>query len=377
MLQAVFWISLGSIIYVYVGYPLMLLVLRVFRRRGVSKRPIHPPITFVITAYNEERRIAAKLQNTLQQSYPPLQLQILVASDCSNDGTDEIVRRFGDRGISLIRASERRGKEAAQKLAVQAAKGDILVFSDVATMLEPNALANIVENFADPSVGCVSSEDRFLERDGTVSGEGAYIRYEMFLRRLETEVNTVVGLSGSFFAARREVCAEWADNLQSDFNTLLNSIKIGMRGISDPASIGYYENIRDERKEFDRKVRTVLRGLSVFMASWRMVNPVRYGLFSWQLLSHKLCRWLVPFALIVALFSNALLASESTFYRLTFLVQIMFYSIALTSLMMKMSSNSSYFKIPEFFVLVNWSILIAWYRYFRGDRVVAWEPSKR
>lgn len=377
MLQAVFWISLGSIIYVYVGYPLILLVLRVFRRRGVSKRPIHPPITFVITAYNEERRIAAKLQNALQQSYPPAQLQILVASDCSNDGTDEIVRRLGDRGISLIRASERRGKEAAQKLAVQVAKGDILVFSDVATVLEPDALANIVENFADPTVGCVSSEDRFLERDGTVSGEGAYIRYEMFLRRLETEVNTVVGLSGSFFAARREVCAEWADNLQSDFNTLLNSIKLGMRGISDPASIGYYQNIRDERKEFDRKVRTVLRGLSVFMTSWRMVNPIRYGLFSWQLLSHKLCRWLVPFALIVVLFSNALLAIESTFYCLTFLAQIMFYSIALSSLMMKMSSNSSYFKIPAFFVLVNWSILTAWYRYFRGDRVVAWEPSKR
>src|SRR3990167_8680148 len=129
MLQAVFWISLGSIIYVYVGYPLMLLVLRVFRRRGVSKRPIYPPITLIITAYNEERRIADKLQNALQQSYPASQLQILVASDCSNDGTDEIVRRLGDRGIGLIRAPERRGKEAAQKLAVQAAKGDILVFS--------------------------------------------------------------------------------------------------------------------------------------------------------------------------------------------------------------------------------------------------------
>lgn len=377
MLQAVFWISLGLIIYVYVGYPMMLLVLRVFRRRGVSKRPIYPPITLIITAYNEERRIAAKLQNALQQSYPASQLQILVASDCSNDGTDEIVEKHSVRGIGLIRAPERMGKEAAQKLAVHAAKGDILVFSDVATVLESNALANIVENFADPTVGCVSSEDRFLERDGTVSGEGAYIRYEMFLRRLETEVNTVVGLSGSFFAARREVCAEWADNLQSDFNTLLNSIKLGMRGISDPASIGYYQNIRDERKEFDRKVRTVLRGLSVFMASWRMVNPVRYGLFSWQLLSHKLCRWLVPFALIEALLSNALLASESIFYGLTMFVQILFYSIALSSRMMKRSSNIAYFKIPAFFVLANWSILIAWYRYFRGDRVVAWEPSKR
>ena len=377
MLHTLYWISLGLIVYAYAGYPFMLLVLRMFRRRSVSKAPIQPSVTFIITAYNEERRIAAKLENTLQQHYPPSQLEILVASDCSNDGTDKIVRSFLDRSIGLIRASERKGKEAAQKLAVQAAKGDILVFSDVATELEPNALANIVENFADPTVGCVSSEDRFVDRDGTISGEGAYIRYEMFLRRLETEVNTVVGLSGSFFAARREACAEWADDLQSDFNTLLNSIRLGMRGISDPESIGYYQNLRDERKEFERKVRTVLRGLSVFMTSWRMVNPIRYGLFSWQLFSHKLCRWLVPFALILALFSNALLASESTFYRVTLLAQIGFYCLALSSLMMKMSSNRSYFKIPAFFVLVNWSILTAWYRYFRGDRTVAWEPSKR
>lgn len=377
MFQVLFWFSVGFVGYAYVGYPLILLALAALRSRPVSKGSIRPRITFIITAYNEERRIAAKLQNTLQQSYPPSQLQILVASDCSNDGTDEIVRRFGERGISLIRASERKGKEAAQKIAVQAAKGDILVFSDVATVLQPNALANIVENFADPTVGCVSSEDRFLERDGTFSGEGAYIRYEMFLRRLETEVNTVVGLSGSFFAARREVCAQWADDLQSDFNTLLNSIKLGMRGISDPASIGYYQNLSDERKEFERKVRTILRGLSVFMTSWRMVNPIRYGLFSWQLLSHKLCRWLVPFALIVVLFSNALLASESAFYRVTFIAQVVFYCLALSSLMIKMPSNSSYFKIPAFFVLVNWSILTAWYRYFRGDRMVAWEPSKR
>lgn len=368
---------MGLIVYAYAGYPFMLLVLRLFRRRSVSKGSIRPSVTFIITAYNEERRIAAKLENTLQQDYPSSQLQILVASDCSNDRTDEIVRGFDDRGVGLIRASERKGKEAAQKIAVQAAKGDILVFSDVATVLQPNALANIVENFADQTVGCVSSEDRFVDRVGTISGEGAYIRYEMFLRRLETEVNTVVGLSGSFFAARRKVCGEWADDLQSDFNTLLNSIKLGMRGVSDPASIGYYPNLCDERKEFERKVRTILRGLSVFMASLGMVNPVRYGLFSWQLLSHKLCRWLVPFALIVALFSNVLLTRESTFYRVTFLAQIMFYCLALSSLMMKVSSNSSYFKIPAFFVLVNWSILTAWYRYFRGDRMVAWEPSKR
>ncbi len=377
MLQVLFWSSVGFVWYAYVGYPLMLLALTALRSHSVSKGPIRPRVTFIITAYNEERRIAAKLENTLLQDYPPAQLEVLVASDCSNDRTDEIVRNFRDRGVRLVRAPERKGKEAAQKHAVQNAKGEILVFSDVATVLEANGVTTIVENFADPTVGCVSSEDRFIDRDGSISGEGAYVKYEMFLRRLESEVNSVVGLSGSFFAARREVCSQWAEDLQSDFNTLLNSIRLGMRGVSDPASIGYYSNLRDEKKEFERKVRTVLRGLSVFAASRRMINPMQYGLFSWQLLSHKLCRWFVPFALIVALISNAFLAPESLFYRMALLSQVGFYCIALVSLMTKISSRGAIFKIPAFFVLVNLSILAAWYRYFRGERLVAWEPSKR
>ncbi len=375
--ELVFWGSILFVFYAYAGYPLILMALAVVRNRPVQRGNITPSVSFIITAYNEERRIGAKLDNSLQLDYPRERLEIVVASDCSTDGTDDIVRAHAALGIRLIRASERKGKEAAQHLAVSQTSGEILVFSDTATTLHPNAITNIVKSFNDPTVGCVSSVDRFMDAEGKVSGEGAYVRYEMLLRTLETKVNTLVGLSGSFFAAHRKVCAPWAPDLQSDFNTLLNSMRQGMRGVSDPDSIGYYKNLADETKEYQRKVRTVLRGIAVLMRSLSMLNPLKYGLFAWQLFSHKLCRWLVPFAMIAILISNTVLAVESYAYCLLLTGQLVFYALALFYRWFTWMSDKDVFRLPSFFVIVNLSILDAWYRYFRGDRVLRWEPSKR
>lgn len=373
----VFWGSLVFMFYAYAGYLLVLVGLSAFRSRPVLTGDIQPMASFIITAYNEEARIKEKIENSLQQQYPRERLEIVVASDCSSDRTDEIVRSYVSSGVRLIRATERKGKEAAQKLAVSQTSGEVLVFSDVATTLPPEGIAHIVKSFNDPTVGCVSSVDRFVDAQGNLSGEGAYVRYEMLLRQLETKVNTLVGLSGSFFAARRTVCSPWADDLQSDFNTLLNSMKAGLRGVSDSNSVGYYKNLSDEKKEYQRKVRTVLRGIAVFMRSLPMLNPFRYGIFAWQLFSHKLCRWLVPFAMIGACVSNIVLATQSTLYGVLLLGQILFYATAAAYAGFRWMPNSNLFRLPSFFVLVNLSILDAWLRYFRGDRVFRWEPSKR
>jgi glycosyltransferase involved in cell wall biosynthesis len=373
-----FWVSIAVIAYAYAGYPLALGAVALLRTRRVAKADVTPQVTLIITAYNEETRIADKLENTLKLSYPRDRLELLVASDCSTDRTDEIVRSYADRGARLVRAPARRGKEAAQQLAVDAAQGEILVFSDAATVLPEEAVRNMVKNFNDPSVGCVSSVDRFLDRDGRPSGEGAYVRYEMFLRSLETRVNSLVGLSGSFFAARREVCrAGWSADLQSDFNTVLNSVRMGLRGVADPDSVGYYLNIADERKEYERKVRTVLRGISVFMRSLALVNPFRHTVFAWQLLSHKLCRWLVPFAMLAALAANAALTLESGLYLSLFALQVLFYAVAVGGLLWKPLLSLSPVRLAAYFVLVNASILQAWLRYWSGERLVVWEPSKR
>lgn len=366
-----FWLSVAIVIYAYAGYPCALLALTLFRDRPVKKARITPRVSFVIAAHNEEHRIAEKIANTLRQDYPAHLMEIIVASDCSTDRTDDIVRSFGRR-VWLVRARERRGKEAAQQLAVRAAMGKVLIFSDCATALAPEAVSTIVQNFADPSVGCVSSIDRLVDAQGQASGEGAYVRYEMWLRALETRVNTLVGLSGSFFAARQNVCRRWAADRQSDFTTLLNAIDLGLRGVLDTDSVGYYRNIADDRREFHRKVRTVVRGIAVLHSNARMLNPFRYGMFAWQLTSHKVCRWLVPFGMIGALVSNAFLIDQSPFYAVTFSVQAAFYAAAIGGW-----AGAHSMRIPMFFVAANLGVLAAWLRYAKGERMASWSPSQR
>jgi glycosyltransferase involved in cell wall biosynthesis len=377
MVEIIFWAFLFFILYAYFGYPLILLVLSIFKSHKVVKEKITPSVSFIITAHNEEKRIGKKIENTLEQDYPKEKFEIIVASDCSTDDTDAIVLSFKDQAVRLVRVNERKGKEHAQKHAVEQASGEILIFSDVATRLDPNGVKNIVMNFADLTVGCVSSVDQVMDQSKRVRGESIYIKYEMFIRELESRVNTLVGLSGSFFAARKTVCQNWAVDLQSDFNTLINARKIGLRGVCDRQSVGYYSNISDERHEFDRKVRTVVRGISVLMRNLGMLNPFQYGLFSWQLFSHKLCRWLVPFAMILVFMSNLILAFGSNFYLILFILQLLFYFFALQSRRTSLLNKSKILKIPFFFVQVNLSILNAWYRYFRGERMVTWTPSQR
>jgi len=363
------------VFHAYFGYPLSLLVLQKINRKELKREPISLTVTFIITAFNEEKRIREKLENSLQLDYPSGKLQIMVASDGSTDQTNEIVRSYGDKGVELLEVQNRGGKEAAQKEAVAHAKGEIIVFSDVATILEPQGVLEIVSNFADPSIGCVSSEDRLLGQDGKPSGEGFYVRYEMWLRRLESEVNSLVGLSGSFFAARKEVCQDFSGDVQSDFRTLLSSMKLGLRGVSDPKAVGLYLDIADEKREFERKVRTVLRGLTVFFKHLEFLNAFKYGMFAYQFFCHKLMRWLVPFFLVAALASNVLLLSSSTVFVVLFAGQICFYGLALFGWVTQ--SLKGVLKIPMFFLVVNSAIAVAWWQYLTGKRVVIWTPSVR
>jgi len=375
ILESFFWFSVFFIFYAYFGYLIMLGVLSLFFGKPVKKDNITPFVSFIVTAYNEEKRIAGKIENTLTQDYPKDRFEIIVASDCSSDKTDDIVKSYASQAVKLVRAPERGGKENTQKQALDVALGEILVFSDVATILDVFGVRNIVKSFDDPTIGCVSSMDRFLDREGNVSGEGVYVRYEMLLRRLESKVNTLVGLSGSFFAARKTLCSPWATDLQSDFNTLINSVKKGYRGVCDESTIGYYQDLTESKREFSRKVRTVVRGIRVFMRSLPMLNVFKHGLFSWQFFSHKLCRWMVPFAILLAFLSNIFLVGTSPLYVYLLVLQIIFYLLSVAGILTR--SQSAVLKIPSFFMMMNLSILFAWSKYANGERYEKWEPSVR
>jgi glycosyltransferase involved in cell wall biosynthesis len=373
----IFWIAVFGVFFAYFGYPLSLYALRLLWRPKVVRTSIAPDVSLIITAYNEEKRIAAKLENTLRLEYAEGKLEIIVASDGSTDRTNAIVKQFISRGVRLLELAPRRGKEHAQKDAVAAARGEILIFTDVATMLDPKGVARIIENFGDPSVGCASSVDRVIGQSGQVANESLYVRYEMWLRDLESRANSVVGLSGSFFAARRNVCEDFSGEMQSDFRTLLNSIRLGMRGVSDPQAIGYYLDVSDPKREMDRKIRTVVRGLTVFFRHIELLNFLRYGLFSYQLFCHKLVRWLVPAFMAAALASNFLLITGSVFYTVLMALQAAFYAMAVIPSALGRTPSSLLLKIPSYFLTVNLAILRAWWRYLIGQRIVMWEPSRR
>jgi glycosyltransferase involved in cell wall biosynthesis len=363
-------------IYSYFIYPVLLLILRLFRRREIARSPIEPRVSLIITAYNEENKIEGKLRNSREVEYPPARLEIIVASDSSTDRTDAIVSATPD--VKLVRADVRKGKEYAQKLAVQQATGEILVFTDTGTMLDKEAIRLLVRNFADPSVGAVSSTDKLVNENNEIVGEGLYVKYEMLLRRLEHQVNSLVGLSGSFFAARSEVCRDWADDLQSDFNTVLNSIKKGYRAVADDDVNGYYKNIKKGQSEFHRKVRTMVRGITVFFRTLDLLNPFRYGLFAWQLFSHKLMRWLVPFFLLALLaVSVAAAAAGDANGRVFLALQAASYLAVIAAGIWPALQKIPPVKIAYFFIEANLAAAFAWAKYLRGERIKLWEPSKR
>jgi len=376
-MESLFFICIFGVSFAYFGYPLTLMLINRFHHRTSGKATYHPYVSLIITAYNEEKRIREKLENTLKLEYPREMLQVIVASDGSTDATNAIVEEYAENDVELLHVTRRGGKENAQREAVQAARGDVLVFSDVATKLNPDGLQQIVDNFADQEIGCVSSVDKVLGQDGRPGGEGAYVRYEMWLRSLESKVHSLVGLSGSFFAARREVCLDFSSDMQSDFRTLLNSMRLGLRGVSDPEAIGYYLDVADSRREFDRKVRTVLRGLTVFFRNLEFLDPLRYGFFSYQYFCHKLLRWLVPLFLLGAFVSNLFLIHGSIGYSFLLVAQLAFYSAAFLGWQNRSHQVHLLLKIPSYFVAVNAAIMLAWWRYFKGQRLVMWTPSER
>jgi hypothetical protein len=361
----------------YAVYPLVMLA--VPRRRAIRTPTFdviqRPPVTMIIACRNERRRLAAKLDNALAVRYEPFEL--LVASDASDDGSDDIVRDYSDKGVRLVRSAERRGKEHAQRLAVTQSLGDIIVFSDAGTDTPPDSICAIVAPFADPRVGAVSSEDRFVSDDGKIVGEGAYVRYEMWLRRLESGAGGLVGLSGSFFAVRRALALSLDDEVPSDFACAINARRLGLIAMTEPTVHGIYRNIKDSEREFERKVRTALRGMAAIAKYSEVLNPIRYGMFAFQIWGHKVLRWLVPWFMIGLLASSALLATSSRTFTALTIAQVAAYGIATCAHYWPGSRRVGLIRLGYYFCQANAALWLAGVQFVNGRRVRVWDPSVR
>jgi cellulose synthase/poly-beta-1,6-N-acetylglucosamine synthase-like glycosyltransferase len=373
-MEALFWICVLGVFYPYAGYPIVLYAIGLVRstRTAVAGEAL-PSVSMIMPVHNEAKRIAAKLENTRALDYPADRLEILFISDGSTDDTVSIIRSHPLPGMEVIELPRRGGKAAALNAGLQRARHDVLVFSDASIALEPDALRNIVRPFADPRIGCVSGEDRIAE----AGGEGLYGRYELFLRRLESKVHSIVGASGSFYAQRRTICQPFTEGMAPDFLSVLRTVDQGYRAVSEGTAVGAMTSVQDPKHEFERKVRTLIRGMTALFAYPRLLNPGRTPAFAFALWSHKVLRWTVPFFLIGALLTSLALAS-SPFYLAAFLLQVAFYLGAVAALAgTGWVRRSLPGKIALYFTSVNAAILAAWYQYGRGVRQELWTPSRR
>ena len=378
-MELIFWLSVAAVGYAYVGYPLLLTLISLIRPRPVRSQDWTPSVSVIIAAYNEERDLAAKLENTLALDYPKSQLEIMVTSDCSSDRTDEIARSFEARGVRLHRQEERLGKTAAQNAAVTKARGEIIVFSDATTHYKPDVLRLMMPAFADPNVGCATGRVIYQDvKDSSVgAGTQSYWNYEFFLKKHESNVCSLIGVCGCMYAVRKSAYIPLYHEAGSDFVIATTMVEQGLRAVYLPEAVCMEEPNRQANKELAARVRIIAQTFSDLWRNRGVLNPFRSGFYAVELWSHKIMRYLVPVFLILIFITSGFLAPRNMFYALLFVGQVAFYLAALVSwLLEKAGLSVRLLALPQYFVITNVASLIAFVKFLRGENYARWEPYR-
>jgi cellulose synthase/poly-beta-1,6-N-acetylglucosamine synthase-like glycosyltransferase len=379
MSSFIFWLSIGLILYTYLGYPILTLAISLFFNRSVRKVEIEPNVTFLITAYNEEKYIRKKLENTLDLDYPRDKLEIIVASDGSTDKTDEIVREFAGRGVALHRVEGRVGKTETQNRTVQVAKGDIVIFSDATTDYKKDAIRKIVRNYSDPSIGAVSGRYEYVNPTGAPVGQGTILfwKYENFVKSRQTRIKTITGCCGCIYSVRKELYEPLPPDIISDLVEPLKILEKGYRIAFEPEAVAYELTEEKTSEEFSMRVRVITRGMNGLRYVKRLLNPLKFPFVSYQLNSHKILRWMVPLFLVLIFASNLMLLDQG-FYRVTLAAQIAFYLAALAAWVMeRYGMKFRPLSLPLFFCVVNLASVLAAFNLLKRRKMATWETVRR
>lgn len=377
--QIIFWVSVGLIFYVYLGYPILAYLISRAFPKNVKRAEIEPTVSIIITAYNEERDIREKLENTLLIDFPLEKLEIIVASDCSSDGTDAIVREFADNNVRLLRQPERHGKTAAQNMAVEHASGEIILFSDATSMYEHNVLREMLPSFADDTIGCVAGKLVYVDDSGSTVGQAAksYWSYETLLKESESKACSLIGVSGCIYAVRRSAYQPMYPEACSDFLIATVVYKQGMRTVYEPNAVCREETNQHSRKEMQMRVRVISQTFTDLWRNRDMLNPFRSGFFAVELISHKLLRYSVPVFLTAALISSCVLSFVSLYFLVVFAAQIAFYSTAFGGWVLERNGiKAGILSIPLYFMLTNIASIAGFFQFLRGQRYASWEPIR-
>lgn len=382
--RALLAVAAGMCLYTYLGYPAILKLaaaLRHSRRRARPSLAAWPRISIALPVHNEAEVIAATLEGILALDYPADRRQILVVSDASTDGTHEIAARFAASGVELLRLPERRGKTAAENAARRSLTGEIIINTDASVRVHPQALKHLVAAFGDPSVGVASGRDVSVANLDQVAntGEAAYVGYEMWVRDLETKVDGIVGASGCLYAIRADLHGGHVpDALSRDFAAALTARQHGLRAVSVPRAICFVPRSGSLRQEYRRKVRTITRGLGTLAYKRTLLNPLRYGTFAWMLFSHKVCRWLVPWAALVLLAAAGALAVASGWARAALAAAgALGLCAAIGWRWPEGVPMPRLLALPAYLLAGNAAVIHAWLRVLSGRLAPVWEPTRR
>jgi len=374
----------GSFIfYSYAGYPLLLWLMSLFSRR--SDAPVstsfEPRVTLFISVYNEEKSIEEKILNTLELNYPKALLDVIVLSDGSTDRTEEIVSKYAGRGVRLRHYEGRIGKTACLNQAVPLAEGNIVVFSDANSKYDKEAIRQLVQHFQDQQIGFVTGMTEYTSNGPDSSNSiGLYWKIETMIKTLESKVGSCVGADGAIFAIRQKLYRPLQPYDINDFVIPLRVNEQGYRGTLESGAFCIEETAGGAKEEFRRQVRITNRTIRAIVNHAYLLNPFGYGLLSFELFSHKVCRLCVPFTMIVLLATNFILATRGTFYLLILSGQIALYVLAgLSNLKPNCAIPfiSRIASVSHTFTMANLAILSGWIKYLKGEMSVVWVPSRQ
>ncbi len=381
MILILFWVSVVLIIYAYFIFPVLVILRGFLWPQPFLSDEITPPVSIIIAAYNESKSIGNKLDNILTLDYPRDRFEVLIASDGSDDGTNEIVRVYEEKGVKLL-PLPRLGKAGALNAAVAASKGEILVFSDANSMYRVDAIRALVRPFADPTIGGVAGNQSYVKKNRAIVdnvGERSYWNFDRIMKKFQSRAGNTISATGAIYAIRRSLFQMVPEGVTDDFVTSTSVIVQGYRLIFAPDAVAYEPVAVTSKAEFGRKVRVTSRGLrAVFFIRSELLNPFRYGFYAIQLLSHKVLRRLIVFPLLVLFFLNPFLWNTDVFYQLTMIGQSVFYGLGLLGLLLDGTHfrRLKIFAIPFYFCLVNAATLVATINILRGQQIKQWEPQR-
>ena len=376
VLAIVFWFSVAAVLYTYIGYPLLLVACHSFCRRHPSKTDdmFRPTISIVLAAYNEARHIREKIKNCLALDYPRESLQIIVGSDGSDDGTNEIVQEFRDQGVELMAFHPRRGKMATVNRIVRRATGEICVFSDISELFEPDALRKLVRHFVDPEIGLVTGNHIYnKQRTGLGTGTSFYWKFKRFLQGIESRLYTGCTCDGTIYACRRELFPFPPENtINDDVAVPWGILSRGKRIVFEPAAIVRGDVLPETSRFFRQKVRSQAGKYQNFAQFRSLFRP--WPVRRWIFMSHGVLPTLVPWFLVLALFTNCVLwFSGQSQYRVLLILQACFYLVATAGYITeRLRIQVRLIAIPFYFVTANVGSLCGFFAYICGIQRVAW-----